>query len=287
MTSHCHGPRRGFTLIELLVVVFILGILFGLGVFFYPTYSSKQKLTAATNVVTGVLIRAKQQAKRDGLPTGLRLIPTGTNSVELQLIQQPDALAVGRVFQVTNNNNNTATVSISANLLPAGVEPLIAVSDYLDINGGGRLLQVLAVSSNGTNTILTVDAPSAVIPASESFSATGAAGTNYRIFPQARPMTGEGGIAMPSSTQVNLSKSQIVPRGGYYDILFGPGGGLVNQSPGLGQVLLFIEDSDPTATGDGALIVATQYRSGLIGVFPAGPAAAPYQYVTPERSSGM
>lgn len=287
MTYCRHQPRRGFTLIELLVVVMILGILFGLGVFFYPSYTSKQKLTSATNSLTGALIRAKQQAKRDGLPTGVRLIATGTNSVEVQLIQQPEALPIGRVTSVQNNGNGTATVRINANLLPAGVAPLIAVTDYLDINGGGRLFAVAAVALNGNETVLTVDAASATIPASESFPYTNTAGSNYRIYPQPRPLVGETNIALPSTTQVNLSKSRLGVRGGFYDILFGPGGGLVNQSPGIGAVLLYVEDGDPTATGNGSLIVATQYRSGLIGVFPAGPAANPYQYVTPDRSSGM
>jgi prepilin-type N-terminal cleavage/methylation domain-containing protein len=283
----CHTPpRRGFTLIELLVVIFILAFLFGLLVYFYPSYSAKQKMVTASNYVTGLLIRAKQQAKRDNLPTGVRCLVTGTSSVELQLIQQPDPFPAGRVTQVTNNGT-TATVVISANLQPGGVDPLLAVGDYLDINGGGRLHQVLAVSPS-TVTTVTVDVKDANTPATQSFSSTAGAGSNYRIFAQPRPMAGEGTTLLPATTQINLSLSQIVPRGGFYDILFSPNGGVVNQAPTYGSVLLYIADTDPVsaATG-GSLIVATQLRSGAIGVFPAGPAAAPYQFVTPGRSSGM
>jgi prepilin-type N-terminal cleavage/methylation domain-containing protein len=103
-----HRQRRGFTLIELLIVISILVILIALAAGLSPKGSATQKMFQATNTITGALMMAKQRAKRDRLPTGVRLIrqtdPDATpyasanaNYVsDLVLIQQPDDLTGGQ-----------------------------------------------------------------------------------------------------------------------------------------------------------------------------------------------
>lgn len=82
--------RLGFTLIELLVVITIISLIAALGYLFFPSFSSRTMVDAADRV-QGVLLLTKQQARRDGRPTGVRLVVTsGTFVNTLQMIQQPD-----------------------------------------------------------------------------------------------------------------------------------------------------------------------------------------------------
>ena len=82
--------RLGFTLIELLVVITIISLIAALGYLFFSSFSSRTMVDAADRV-QGVLLLTKQQSRRDGRPTGVRLVVTsGTFVNTLQMIQQPD-----------------------------------------------------------------------------------------------------------------------------------------------------------------------------------------------------
>ncbi len=97
-------PRRAFTLIELLVVMGIILLIATLGYLTFPNISSRTMVDAA-NRVQGWLLAAKQMAKRDGRPTGVRLIvsnlpidnildtqqpPAKVFATKMQFVQQPD-----------------------------------------------------------------------------------------------------------------------------------------------------------------------------------------------------
>lgn len=91
--------RRGFTLIELLVVMAIVALIGTLGFLFFPSMSSRTVVDAGDRV-QGWCLAAKQQAKRDNRPTGIRLIvyvnpdPTFTPAVAPALADTPVQLRV-------------------------------------------------------------------------------------------------------------------------------------------------------------------------------------------------
>lgn len=65
--------RRAITLIELMVVIAIVALISTLGYMSFPSMSSRSIVDAADRV-QGWFLAAKQQAKRDNRPTGIRLI---------------------------------------------------------------------------------------------------------------------------------------------------------------------------------------------------------------------
>jgi type II secretory pathway pseudopilin PulG len=81
--------RTGFTLIELLVVMGILMFLFGLGIAILPAVYQRWETTKGAEIVQGALARARQEARRSGKPTGVRLLVGGQYAADLRLIQQP------------------------------------------------------------------------------------------------------------------------------------------------------------------------------------------------------
>lgn len=276
------GIRRGVTLIELLTVVFILGILVGLSMFFYPSYSAKQKMVRATDIISGMLIRAKQQAKRDGVPTGIQIVTTGTTSVEIQMIQQPDTVSLGRITTVIPNGTTQSFVTFD--IASTVGNRLISSADTIEINGGGKLYQIVGTGSSGVFFQVTINAALA----SETYPPNADKKlSNYRVFPRPQLLDSEAGVTLPPTTQVTLTKSVITADGTVYNVLFSPAGNVINQpmpaGPPGGMVLLVIEDNDPTS-GGAPLVVGIQMRSGLIGVYPY---TVGFTLVTPDRNSGM
>ena len=103
--------RRGFTLIELLVVMAIILAIAALAAAFAPRVTDSTNLTRSVDQLEQWLLTAKMRAKRDGLATGLRFVPSaitgdtaGTNS-QFQYIQQPDPLAGGSIVFVPTGGN--------------------------------------------------------------------------------------------------------------------------------------------------------------------------------------
>ena len=66
--------RRAYTLIEVLVVIAVFLLLAALGYAIVPRMFSGQRRLSAVDQVSQWLVTARQRAKRDGVPTGLRLL---------------------------------------------------------------------------------------------------------------------------------------------------------------------------------------------------------------------
>lgn len=83
--------RKGFTLVELLVVMSIMIIFGAMTVAFYPSVSSDNELSRIANQVQGMIVGARQTARRELVATGIRFLPTTNPSVceQLLLIQKP------------------------------------------------------------------------------------------------------------------------------------------------------------------------------------------------------
>src|SRR3989442_1738471 len=91
--------RRAFTLVEMLVVLALILMLTAVAIAFIPRVTERQKTARGADQLQGWLFIARQWAKRDGRPTGLRIqqgriypsaaSPNANYRTELQYIQQP------------------------------------------------------------------------------------------------------------------------------------------------------------------------------------------------------
>jgi type II secretory pathway pseudopilin PulG len=99
MSKQWRSADSGFTLIELLVVMGILMFLFGLGIAILPAIYQRWEVSKGAQLVQGALARARQEARRSGRPTGVRLTATAGSVQDLKLIQQPvDGSGAGGYF---------------------------------------------------------------------------------------------------------------------------------------------------------------------------------------------
>src|SRR5437764_15090378 len=67
------GRQRGFTLVELLVVLALILVLTALAIAFVPRMNERAKVPRAASQLQMWLLIARQWAKRDNVPTGIRL----------------------------------------------------------------------------------------------------------------------------------------------------------------------------------------------------------------------
>src|SRR5262245_43953297 len=96
MTTRSACRRSAFTLIELMVVIGIIVILATLAVLFLPNLDRNKGVPNQITQMHGWFNIAKQQALRDGVPHGIRLIPdldNPTRVTTLQYIEQPEPVA--------------------------------------------------------------------------------------------------------------------------------------------------------------------------------------------------
>jgi prepilin-type N-terminal cleavage/methylation domain-containing protein len=140
------GRRSGFTLIELLVVIALLLFLLAMTVALWPKFNERQKVQKGADQLAEWLLTAKQMAKRDGAPRGLRLSidPNGFCSTAYYIEQLPDlkgglvtVLPGAKFAWLTQNASGGQTVDITggADTPPFGNKPVWAVlpGDRLEV----------------------------------------------------------------------------------------------------------------------------------------------------------
>jgi prepilin-type N-terminal cleavage/methylation domain-containing protein len=217
-------PRRqrpGFTLIELLVAIALLSVLAGLAYVVVPGMLGNYRRVSAVDQVSGWLLTARQRARRDGLPTGLRLLPAtdddgnvvlnadGSVSVrQLQYVQQPEPLVGGSVTSrgprggicvaVRNGVAGFRNVDFTRGSGSA-LEYLVQPGDYLEIRGGGGVHRVAGVTADQ---LLLTD-PTVNEP---RFTPT----PSWRILRQPQPLPGEMALDLPGETVIDLGPPTAV-----------------------------------------------------------------------------
>jgi prepilin-type N-terminal cleavage/methylation domain-containing protein len=231
--------RRAFTLVELLLVIGIILVLAALAAAAYPDISLGVRAASGADRLQSWLLNAKMRAKRDGRPTGLRLItftPTGTFVFcnQMMYVQQPDDYAQGRCTGLTTPATPagavqaTITGNINASQYGAsGTEDLFDVmpGDYFELYGGGPVRQIWtggssivynAVPNTTTLTFNPNNFPTSPVNGSSSSPgvpttfATGAL-PNYRIIRQPRPLPGEPLLNFPEGIGIDLTVYQSSP----------------------------------------------------------------------------
>ncbi len=272
--------RSAFTLVELLVVMTLIVVLIAIGAAMMPSKHDRAVNFAASRV-QGWLLIAKQRARRDGLPTGLRLRVDADGKVRsLEYVQQPEDFSAAYTTCQCNGSN---VVTFSPGVGPQGRVVALDLSaanlnpgDVLEFNGGGGVYPIRSVDAPRNRLILTVNGPdTANNPAAL-----------YRIFRQPLPLTGENPLELPDDVLLDPAQSLNVPigRGGAFEILFSPQGGLIGRGTSSNDVVvLWLQNT----RGDSQLLTVVKPHTGFISVEPAGPSGNPFQFCRDARASGL
>jgi prepilin-type N-terminal cleavage/methylation domain-containing protein len=282
----------GFTLVELLVVIILILLVASLVVAFAPRLAERQKVPRGADLIQGWLLIAKQRAKRDQVPTGIRLQPDPGNPNfyrEMQYIQKPDDLTIGSVQYDPGTPNVLSLVNSSANFFGgynSNDDPTlwaVQPGDYVELKGGGLVHRITAVMARK---LQLASGPSYAVQAT----------SDYRIIRAPRPVTGERNLDLPKDIVVQGGRGSV-PTPVKMDILFSPAGPVITPATGGGVVpqvssetiVLWVRDSSLDADTDGEPLLVTIYvKTGLIAVHPVNQDPSdPYLFTRDGHSSGL
>jgi prepilin-type N-terminal cleavage/methylation domain-containing protein len=319
--------RPGFTLIEMLVVLGIILLLSTLAVIYYPKLQDSQQMIRASDKVVQALGNARQRAKRDGLPTGVRfeVDPTTGYITQFEYIQQPDNFSFGNcqgsypIPKGKPSDPQTYNNSVVDFALPSGVDfqgaavglnvadqSPVQPGDYLEVFGGGGVFRVIGAipkpPGTGFNSAIQINYSSTpdlnplIYPTS-----------NYRIIRQPRKLIGEDPITLPKNFVLDtglIPSSNAIPMRlmtvgpltvAFNEILFSPSGSVIGRGTGGDKIILWLRDlSQPTLEAPdpyagSPVLISIQVRTGFISANPVAlpPATDPFLYTKDPCSSGM
>jgi type II secretory pathway pseudopilin PulG len=309
MLNRCRNSDRkqrgAFTLVEMLVAIGITLVLASLIVAFTPSFLNAERTARGADLLQRWLLVAKQRARRDGIPRGVRLVvdpnsPSGTPVVRaLQYIEQPDNYIKGTVTAASGTMTATISADVSEGFGPTqptlwSVQP----GDYLDVNDPTHNYLITAVVPPAM-----AGAPSTLTVLS-SFTAS-VTGIQTKVIRAPRPSQGEGLLELPQDVVIDVTNSRPTDFATNSDILFLPGGksssnGLTTSTavgvrrPGLtsNKIILWVRDASPATaaqetTGQQTLITIYT-RTGFIAAHPVDTTSGgdPYSYTKDGRSSG-
>jgi prepilin-type N-terminal cleavage/methylation domain-containing protein len=239
--SVLRSRRPAFTLIELLTVIAIIAVLAALTAIFFPNFQDTELVNRGADQLQNWLLSAKMQAKRDGLPTGIRLFPiqnSGTPPFTVSTvayIQQPNPFAQG-IYTGADTDPNPSAVPNTFGfprakffIPPASPAPqitffdgtagaVVSPGDYLELFGGGVMRRIVRIPSTFTNDSPTFFPPTPMASPPENASLileqTSApippltpptsSATNYRIILSPREMAGEQQLSLPTNVVVSF-----------------------------------------------------------------------------------
>ena len=289
-----NNARAGLTLIELIVVMALIVLIVALAYFALPNFQNRNSVTDGADRISSWLLIAKQRAKRDQIPTGVRLFPDSNNVVrELQYIQTPDHFNGGVIF--SPNPNNLAMIQGNGVDFRGGYPDNrlwpVQNGDYLEIKGGGLVHQIIDVQTSQ----LTLKNP-VPYPVQQPGTA------EYRVIRLPRVLNGEAPLELADDIVIDLDTNSHfnnpLPRAnqdGTVDLVFSPAGNLLDNTGGLnGYICLWVRDSSKdwdrfvNIRDGGDILIAIQKKTGFIASHPPDPNGAnPYTFATDGRSSGL
>jgi type II secretory pathway pseudopilin PulG len=313
------------TLVELLVVMVIMLILATIVVAFAPGFQDAQKVSRGADQLQGWALMARQWAKKDRTPTGLRLLINSGTATDIMYIQQPPNFTVPyavpalspadqaastpgpqppfrRISVATAAGVSTVSLDLTNTISVKSTQTIGDFSGGQFLSGDSTKWAVQAGDSlviHGTICLVgTVTTSNATLGMADQITlATPLQGnlmtipltTDYYFVRAPRPLTGESTLKLPQDVAIDTTKGVPAASGNTLDVLFSPSGELLSPSTSsVGKVILWLRDTsklDPK-TSDEALI-AIDIRTGLIAAQPVGPASDPYTFTKDGRPSGL
>ena len=276
--------RTAMTLVELLVVMAIIVIFTAMTAAFYPANQADRELSRFSNTVQSALLSARNRAKAERLPTGIRFYadpnsPTKVGSVVL--IQKPaplDGLSFGGVgVTETPANSGVFLVTFATPLVSGTGDKILTIGDYIVLNTG----EMARFSGNvGTNQMQLDN-----LNTNTGFvSKLQANPQGYKIYRGAIDLSGDTPFELSNIIEIlnngtagSLTSAPIsLAVSGAFDVIFNPDGSLNNSTSEvylhLHNFEAFIGTSPSYSDGDFSrdAILAVRKMSGSIGVYEVG-----------------
>lgn len=286
MATRTSPSRPAFTLIEMLVTLAIMLTTFTMSVAFLAAAYQKQGANATARQVQNWLVTSRERAKRDMLPSGVRLIVDSNNNVtRAQYLQKPVDFTGGTMSVASGST----TVQFTGVTLTGKVFP----GDYLDLNGIGPPHRITDVSA----TSVTLFTQSGTSPFPYAIPAT----SNYRILRQAQPIAGEPTLTLTDKGIIDITNSRnlgtnaapvLTTANGitYLDLVFAPSGELLVSSQNLNTLVLWVRDSTTSNPNlNGPVLVSVTGQTGFTCTHPVDTTlnGDPYSFTKLSRSSGL
>ena len=268
--------RTAMTLVELMVVMAIIVLFTAITAAFYPANQADRELSRFSSTVQSALLSARNRAKAERLPTGIRFYadlnsPTKVGSVVL--IQKPAPLD-GAIAGNVSVNLNTFVLGF-----PAAYQSAINTGDFMVLESGD--VATIASYSTVSN------------PSSGFYQNLNAYGSKYKIFRGSIELSGDTPFELSNiidilnnGTAGSLTSAPIsLAVSGAADIIFNPDGSLNNYPKDIYLHLHNFESLAGEYSRDA--ILAVRKMSGSIGVYEVGPTGAPYQFAFDPRNKGI
>jgi hypothetical protein len=256
----------------MLLVLGLILILATLAVALIPRFQERERAAKGADHLQRWLLIAKQWAKRDKVPTGLRLTVSSGYVSDMNYIQQPEDWApqgstagpskLGANFvQITPGTGLPAIDLYNGNGAgSSSADWLVQKGDYIEFFGGGVVYQIQDIPALDTLTLR----PTVTLP----FNPNGT--TQYRIIRQPRTLQGEQPLLMPQDVKVDgLQSLPDFSASTTFDILFSPSGEVIGSNAGTDKVIFWVRDvtQDLATPGEQTLIVV-YVRTGFIAAHP-------------------
>ena len=279
--SMVYKKTSGFTLVELLVVMTIMVVFASLTAAFYPSLKADNAISRVSTMVQSNFVAARQRAKRDRVPTGIRMqLDADGRCTQLLLVQKPEELNVNTLGSITAAAGGVLT--FVNDLRQDGYEDLIFPYDCVVNNSSGESLAVKGINQ-GLNP---ADKKQAFYESNFSVpNFNQLPFSDYRVIRMPRTIPGENKVDIPDEYEISLSKFGSIVAGkesfsrsnlpisttvvgGVFDIIFDPTG-TVSSSGLSGDAVLWLHKftNEPTDFSNDALICIRKIN-GKVGSFP-------------------
>ena len=290
--------RTAMTLVELLVVMAIIVIFTAMTAAFYPANQADRELSRFSNTVQSALLSARNRAKAERLPTGIRFYadpnsPTKVGSVVL--IQKPaplDAYAVG----VAPNPGSLSATIVERTPMSGIFDAYITFPNNYPIQNVLNYGDFIVLDSGDVAKIDGMTNPNTVYSASGSYSSgfsssLTALPTMFKVHRSPVELSGDSPFELSNTVEIQMPNTTSFPLPSFtqasyfppqplaptrFEIIFNPDGSLNNSTSAVYLHLHNFESlfgmgpsySDGNFSRDA--ILAVRKMSGSIGVYEVG-----------------
>ena len=266
--------RTAMTLVELLVVMAIIVIFIAITAAFYPANQADRELSRFSNTVQSALLSARNRAKAERLPTGIRFYADSNGKVgSVVLIQKPAPLDAYAVGVAPNPGSLSANIVERTPPLMSGIfDAFITFPNNYPIQNVLNYGDFIVLDSGDVAKVDSLVNPNSVKSLSGSYSsgfssAITALPTKFKVYRSPVELSGDTPFELSNTIEISLGSGSFSSP--VVEIIFNPDGSL-NNFPS--DVYLHLHNFEAVA-GDYSrdAILAVRKMSGSIGVYEVGP----------------